>query len=120
MTQNEHALLFPLASSAMYVTSVVPLKKCGRLTARRETIICGAKLLLSSAMGVLQFAKAFEFSFKLTLISKGHPIKTDGVTSVSVNQCNDDWKPFLRFPPAICQRIHVLFAHKGFRHTKNK
>ena len=102
MTQNEHAFLFLLASSAVYVTSVVPLRTCGRLTARRETIICAAKLLLSSAMGVLQFAKAVEFSFNLTLISKGHPIKTDGVTSVSVNQCNDNRKPFLQFPPAIC------------------
>ena len=114
MTQNEHALLFPLASSAMYVTSVVPLKKCGRLTARRETIICGAKLLLSSAMGVLQFAKAVEFSFKLTLISKGHPIKSGGITSVSVNQCNDEQEPSLQSPLAIYSRIHLLFAHKSF------
>ena len=65
MTQNEHAFLFPLASSAVYVTSVLPLRTCGRLTARRETIIYAAKLLLSSAMGVLQFAKAVEFRSSL-------------------------------------------------------
>ena len=55
---TQHAFLFPLASSAVYVTSVVPLKTCGRLTARREIVICGAKLLMSSEMGVLQFTKA--------------------------------------------------------------
>ena len=107
--------LFPLASSAVYVTSVVvPLKTCGRLTARREIVICGARLLLSSAMGVLQFAKAVEFSFKLTLISKGHPIKIGGITSVSVNQCNDEQEPSLQSPLAIYSRIHLLFAHKSF------
>ena len=111
---TQHAFLFPLASSAVYVTSVVPLKTCGRLTARREIVICGARLLLSSAMGVLQFAKAVEFSFKLTLISKGHPIKIGGITSGSVNQCNDEQEPSLQFPLAICQRIRVLFAHKSF------
>ena len=104
--------LFPLASSAVYVTSVVPLKTCGRLTARREIVICGARLLLSSAMGVLQFAKAVEFSFKLTLISKGHPIKIGGITSV--NQCNDEQEPSLQSPLAIYSRIHLLFAHKSF------
>ena len=74
--------MFPLASLAVYTIVVVSLKTCGGLIPDGEIVICGARLLLSRAIGLVQLTNAVAFMFILARISEGHLIKTGGVTSV--------------------------------------
>lgn len=81
-TLNEHSPLFPLASLAVYTTTVLLLKICGGLIPGGTTVTFGARLLLSSATGSVQLTSTVEFTLMFERISEGHPMKTGGVTSV--------------------------------------
>ena len=78
--------MFPLPSLAVYTTRVVSLKICGGLIPCGRTVICGARLLLSSATGWVQLTSAVEFALMLARISDEQLMNTGGVTSVQIYQ----------------------------------
>ena len=85
-TLNQHSLLFPLASLAVYTIRVVLLKMCGGLIPAGTTVTCGARSLLSRATGLVQFTNAVEFALMFALIFEGQLMNTGGVTSVGKYQ----------------------------------
>ena len=85
-TLNEHSFLFPLASLAVYTTSVVLLKLCGGLIPGGTAVTCGARSPLSRATGSVQLTNTVELTLMLARISEGHLMNTGGVTSVRMCQ----------------------------------
>ena len=51
-----------------------------------KTVTCGARLLLSRAIGSVQLTNAVEFKLKLARMSEGHLINTGEVTSIKKYQ----------------------------------
>ena len=85
-TLNEHSFLFPLASLAVYTTSVVLLKLCGGLIPGGTAVTCGARSPLSTATGSVQLTNTVELTLMLVRISEGQLVNIGGVTSVRMCQ----------------------------------
>lgn len=77
-----HDAVFPVESTAVYVTIDVSLNLYGGRTPIGLTLTAGAMPLLSVAIGIVQFASALPFMFNEARMSEGQEFSNDGgVTS---------------------------------------
>lgn len=77
-----HKAMFPFESTAVYVTIDVSLNLYGGRMPMGLTLTTGRLLLLSLAIGIVQFASALPLIFNERIMSEGQELSKDGgVTS---------------------------------------